>query len=190
LEAVILAAGAGLRFGGAKLTAAWGGGLLIDGALAAAFAAPARQVTLVTGADPHVETAARAFAGQSGRLRIVHAADHAQGMAASLRAGIASLPADSSGAFVFLGDMPRVPAAVLPALARALAAGAKAAAPVFAGRRGHPVLFARTLFPELCALTGDAGARKILAAIGDGLALVDSPDDGVLYDVDVPSDFT
>jgi molybdenum cofactor cytidylyltransferase len=193
LEAVILAAGAGSRFGGAKLTAPWRGGLLIDGALAAAFAAPARQVTLVTGADPQVETAGRAFAegrSESGRLRIVHAADHARGMAASLRAGIASLPADSSGAFVFLGDMPRVPAAVLPALARALAVGAKAAAPVFAGQRGHPVLFARALFPELCALTEDAGARNILAAIGDGVALVDSPDDGVLYDVDIPSDVT
>ena len=191
LEAVILAAGAGSRFGGAKLTAPWRGGLLIDGALAAAFAAPARQVTVVIGADPRVETAARAFAegrGESGRLRIVHAADHAQGMAASLRAGLASLPGDSGGAFVFLGDMPRIPPAVPPLLAQALATGALAAAPVFGGRRGHPVLFARALFDGLSALAGDLGARSLLASLGDGLVLVDSRDAGVLYDVDDPSD--
>ena len=54
---------------------------------------------------------------------IVHAADHAEGMGASLRAGIASLPPDAAGAFVFLGDMPRVPPRVLQPLADAVAGG-------------------------------------------------------------------
>ncbi|HZZ36566.1 MAG TPA: nucleotidyltransferase family protein, partial [Caulobacteraceae bacterium] len=178
MEAVVLAAGAGSRFGGAKLTAAWRGGVLLDGALAAAFAAPARNVTVVTGADPNVEAAARAFAaatGQADRLRLVHAADHAEGMAATLRAGIASLPADAAGVFVFLGDMPRVPHAVLAQLARALCAGATAAAPQFAGQRGHPVLFGRALFPDLRALTGDEGARSVLQGLGPALVLVDAP---------------
>lgn len=186
-EAIVLAAGAGSRFGGGKLTAPWRGGVLLDGALAAAFAAPARSVTVVTGADPAVETAARAFAevhGQARRLRLVHAADHAEGMAATLRAGIASLPQGTPGAFVFLGDMPRVPQAVLPRLAAAVSEGAGAAAPRFDGRRGHPVLFGAALFPELLRLQGDEGARAVLQALGPGLALVDAPDDGVLFDVD------
>jgi molybdenum cofactor cytidylyltransferase len=191
LEAVVLAAGSGSRFGGAKLTAPWRGGVLLDGALAAAFAAPARCVTVVTGADPKVEAAARAFAaaeGQAGRLRIVHAADHAEGMAATLRAGIASLPADAAGAFVFLGDMPRVPHGVLVRQAAALATGATAAAPQFADQRGHPVLFGRALFPALRALTGDEGARSVLQSLGPALVLVDAPDDGVLIDVDTPGE--
>src|SRR5580704_7351005 len=96
LEAIVLAGGAGSRFGCGKLTAPWRGGALIDGALAAAFAAPARSVTVVTGADPRVETAARGFAergGEAGRLRLVHCPEHAEGMGATLRAGVASLPA-------------------------------------------------------------------------------------------------
>ncbi|MGA0603719.1 nucleotidyltransferase family protein [Caulobacter sp. KR2-114] len=189
LEAVVLAGGFGARFGGGKLSAAWRGGALIDGALAAAFAAPARAVTVVTGADPAVADAARAVAaarGEARRLRLVHAADHAEGMAATLRAGIAALPADAAGAFVFLGDMPRIPAAVLPALAAAVTAGAPAAAPTWAGQRGHPVLFAAALFPGLLALTGDEGARTVLRALGPALALVEAPDDGVLFDVDTP----
>ena len=183
LEAVVLAAGAGTRFGGGKLTAAWGGGRLIDGAIAAALAAPVRGVVVVTGADP----AAAGLSGD-GRLRLVHAPDYAEGMAASLRAGIAALAADTAGAFLFLGDMPRVPHATAPALAEALAAGALAAAPVFAGRRGHPVIFARALFADLLMLRGDQGARSILDHLGDRLALVPAPDAGVLFDVDSPGD--
>jgi molybdenum cofactor cytidylyltransferase len=189
LEAVVLAAGRGSRFGGGKLVAAWGDSVLLDGSLAAAFAAPVRSVTVVTGADARVAAAAQAFAarrGATGRLRIVHAADHAEGMAASLRAGIASLPPDTEGAFVFLGDMPRIPLAILDPLAEALAKGALASAPVFQGRRGHPALFARALFHDLLALAGDAGARKVLDACGP--AFVAAPDDGILFDVDVRDD--
>ena len=191
LEAVVLAGGAGTRFGGAKLTAPWRGGALIDGALAAAFAAPVRSVTVVTGADLQVEAAVRAFAeriGEAGRLRLVHCPDHAEGMGATLRAGIASLPAEAAGVFVFLGDMPAIPRAVPPALAAALAAGAPAAAPVFQGQRGHPVLFARALFPQLLAVSGDEGARQVLAGLGDRLARVETDDAGVLVDIDRPTD--
>jgi molybdenum cofactor cytidylyltransferase len=191
LEAVVLAAGEGSRFGGGKLTAAWRGGALIDGALAAALAAPARSVTVVTGADPKVEPAARAFAetrGQSARLRIVHAPDYAEGMAAPLRAAIASLPDDVEGVFVFLGDMPLIPSAVLPHLAAALIAGAPAAAPRFQSQRGHPVLFSRELLPNLRRLTGDEGARSVLRGLGDRLALVDTDDAGVLVDIDRADD--
>jgi len=160
--------------------------VLLDAALAAAFAAPARSVMVVTGADAEVVAgAAQAF---DARVRIVHAPDHAEGMGASLRTGVASLPADAAGAFVFLGDMPRVPVGVPASLATALAAGAPAAAPVFAGRRGNPVLIGRDLFPDLLRLTGDAGARAVLQGLGDRLALVEAPDDGVLFDVDEPSD--
>jgi molybdenum cofactor cytidylyltransferase len=189
---VVLAAGAGTRFGGGKLLAPWQIGTVLDGALAGAFAAPARSVVLATGADAaRVAEAARKLAarmGEEGRLKVIEVADHAEGMGASLRAGVEALPADAEGVFVFLGDMPRVPVAVLPAMAAAVAAGAAAAAPVFEGRRGNPVLFGAGLLPGLRALSGDKGARDILAGLGTGLALVESPDDGVLFDVDRPED--
>jgi molybdenum cofactor cytidylyltransferase len=50
------------------------------------------------------------------------------------------------------------------------------------------VVLARDLFPEVMALRGDVGARIILDALGGRLALVEAPDDGVLYDVDAPED--
>ena len=189
LEAIVLAAGFGSRFGGGKLLAPWRGGVLIDGALGAAFAAPVRSVTVVTGADERVAAAASAFAEQAGetsRLDILFAPEHAEGMGASLRTGIAAMPGDAEGAFVFLGDMPRVPVSVLALLAQALADGAAAAAPTFEGQRGHPVLFSSALFEPMRALSGDAGARHLLAGLGDAFVTVPAETDGVLFDVDRP----
>lgn len=187
-EAVVLAAGAGRRFGGGKLLALYGGGALLDGALAVAFAAPARSVTVVLGdRAPEVAAVARAFAertGQSRRLKLLPADRHAEGMGASLAAAADALPADAGGVFVFLGDMPHVPHDLAPRLIEALQGEALAAAPVFEGRRGNPVLLARELFPGLRALSGDQGARAILGGLGERLALVEVADDGVLFDVD------
>jgi len=187
LEAVVLAAGAGSRFGGGKLLAPWRGGVLLDGGLAAAFASPVRTVTVVWGADPAVADAAKAFAARTGtgeRLRLVHAARHAEGLSASLAAGIASLPKDGEGAYVFLGDMPRIPEGATAEMADALGRGALAAATEFQGRRGHPVLFAAPLWPRLLTLTGDRGAGQLLRELGEAVALIPAADDGVLYDVD------
>lgn len=184
--ALVLAAGSASRFGGGKLTAPYRGAPLIAGALAAARAAPVVSVTVVTGADAAaVEAAVRAF---DPAFAVVHAPDYAEGMAASLRAGIASLPQGLAGAFVFLGDMPRVPHAVLGPLAEAVAAGAPAAAPVWQGRRGNPVVLSAGLFAEARRLSGDVGARPLLQALGERLVRVEAPDDGVLFDVDEPPD--
>jgi molybdenum cofactor cytidylyltransferase len=182
LYAVVLAAGAGTRFGGGKLHAPFRGGRLVDAAIAAALAAPVAGVVVVVQPDnktsPHRDP----------RVRRVECADWAEGMAASLRCGIAALPADAEGVFVFLGDMPRIPPAILPALAEALGAGAPAALPVCEGRDGHPVLFAAHLFPALLSLSGDQGARGVIASLGAEVARIASVDTGVLLDVDTPAD--
>ncbi len=191
LEAIVLAAGAGSRFGGGKLLAPWRGGVLLDGALMTAFAAPVRSVHVVWGADPRVADAANAFAertGQVERLRLVHAPRHAEGLSASLAAGVAALPADGAGVFIFLADMPRVPVDITPPMVEALTAGTVAVAAAFEGRRGHPVLFGNRLWPRLLTLGGDKGAGDLLKALGDSLALIRASDDGVLYDVDRPED--
>jgi molybdenum cofactor cytidylyltransferase len=169
--AIVLAAGAGRRFGGHKLVATFEGRPLIAGALDAAFAAPVGRVILTTDGDLDL-------------ARIVVTTDAAEGMGASLRTAVAALPADTDGAFVFLGDMPRIPPGLAQTLAEAMRPGVELAAPRFEGRRGHPVLFGRACFPALLALTGDVGAREVLAEADERLVMVDSPDAGVLFDVD------
>lgn len=181
-HALVLAAGAGARFGGGKLRAQWRGAPLIAGSMAAALACPAAAVTLVTGADPGVEATVRGLF--DGPFQVAHAPDWAEGLSASLRAGWRAVPRRAQGVFVFLGDMPRTPPGIAARLVAALCGDALAAAPVCGGRRGHPVLATRALGPRVEALRGDAGLGAVLAELGDRLALVPTEDDGVLFDVD------
>lgn len=192
LHAVVLTAGRGARYGGAKLLESWQGAPILHGALRAAFAAPVESVVVVTGAHAdEVCACAKSFvAGRSdaGRLRLVHAPDHALGLSASLRQGVKSLPPEADGLLLFLGDMPDIPASVLAPIAEALGAGAPAAAPRRNGRRGHPVGISRALFPQLLSLEGDRGAAPVLEALGDRLVFVDTDQPGVQFDIDEPAD--
>jgi molybdenum cofactor cytidylyltransferase len=191
LEAIVLAAGAGRRFGGRKLTAHFEGRPLIAGALDAAFAAPARGVFLATDGDPDLAAIAKDHARTQGReddLRVIVVPEAAEGMGASLRTAVAALPGDADGVFVFLGDMPCVPPEIPHALALALGGDFGLAAPRVGDRRGHPVLFGRAHFEALRALSGDTGAQQIVGGAGARLALIDTLDAGVLFDVDRPQD--
>jgi len=183
IYAIVLAAGAGSRFGGGKLMAPFRDGVLLDGALDVAFAAPVAAVYVVVGADPAVGARAEARGAS-----IIDAKDHALGLSASLKAGIAALPEDAGGALVLLGDMPRVPPAVLQPLIQSVQAGAPAAAPVFEGRLGNPVALSAALFPQVLALQGDRGARALIEGLGEALVRVPAPDAGILFDVDRPDD--
>jgi molybdenum cofactor cytidylyltransferase len=111
----------------------------------------------------------------------------ARGMGASLAFGVANA-ADAGGCLVALADMPFVKPATVAALADALRAGSTVVVPVFRGRRGHPVGFARSLFPELVLLDGEAGARSTVAEHAAQVTLVECDDDGTVRDVDAPED--
>jgi len=186
--ALILAAGAGRRFagdgGGGKLLADLGGVPVIrhvaDRVRGAGFA----EVVVVTGAG--TEGLQPALEGAD--CRLVAAPDWAEGMAASLRAGIAALAPDTPGVCVFLGDMPLVPAALSPALVEAAQAAGCAARPRCQGRPGHPVAFTRAAFADLLALEGDEGAAALLKARAGAVAYVETADKGVLLDIDTPAD--
>lgn len=179
IGALVLAAGEGRRMGAIKPLVRVGGRpmlcLVLDALREAGLPA-----LLVTGA--HAD-AVRAMAGD---VPVVHAPDHRLGMAHSLRAGLAAMPADWAGALVVLADMPLVRADTLAALARALADGAGAVVPVHRGRRGNPAGFARAAVPALMGLEGDAGARRLLDRLNVLEVAVDDP--GVLMDVDRPED--
>lgn len=186
--AILLAAGKGSRFGGCKLTAALNGTMLIHCALKNALAAPVQGLVVVTGADAEaVRPAVENFGGVGPPIRLVHCADYALGMSASLRCGLAALPPDATGALIFLADMPRIPPVLARKLVHAVEAGALAAIPEFEGREGHPVLISRALFDRF-SKAGDGGGRRILHDLGKHVAIVSSDDDGVLLDIDTPAD--
>ena len=110
------------------------------------------------------------------------------GMASSLRAGIAALPASADAALIALGDQPAIPENVVPRLiARFNDGGAAIVMPAYRGERGHPVLFAASMFGDLITIDGDRGARDLLAQRPDSVVLVEV-DAAVPSDVDTAAD--
>lgn len=138
----------------------------------------------ITGADD--ANIRRALAGAD--VFISHAPDWAEGMAATLRTGVAALSPESKGVCVFLGDMPLVPMTLCGPLVEAAEQAGYAARPRCAGKPGHPVAFTRAAFADLLALEGDTGATALLKARGQAVAYLDTADSGVLLDIDTPDD--
>jgi molybdenum cofactor cytidylyltransferase len=188
-SALILAAGAGRRFGanerGGKLLADLRGVPVVRRVAERVLGAGFAEMVVVTGAG-----GASLRSGLEGlSCRFVDASDWAEGMAASLRAGIAALAADAPGACVFLGDMPLVPVGLCADLIAAAETAGYAARPRHAGKPGHPVAFTRAALADLMMLEGDKGATALLADRGD-VAYLDNADSGVLFDIDTPADLS
>jgi molybdenum cofactor cytidylyltransferase len=181
--AILLAAGSSARFGGAKLLAPWQGRLLYEHALDALLASPAIVETVVVVQPGFAMPPARP------RCRFIGNPDHAEGMGASLRAGVQAAPADADAYLVALADMPSITPALIAALiACHAAAGKPVVVPVCGGRRGHPVMIAAGLREALLAVTGDVGAREIIRAHPEWVMEFETDDPAVLFDVDLPAD--
>ena len=111
------------------------------------------------------------------------------GMASSIAAGVGALSEEIDGAIILLGDMPDISAELLDYLVAAFdpGAGKDIVRPVAAsGPVGNPILFGKRHFPALTALSGDAGAKPVIAANPDAVVDVETSDDGVLTDLDTP----
>ena len=191
---LILAAGAGVRFGGGKVRALLDGRPLVGHVLVAARAAGLARIVLVLGRDAVAVRAAllaRDPAALDGVLLAVNGAPE-RGLASSLRLGLAVATAEPApaGVLVLLGDQPRVRPDVIEALlgaAATAAAGTLAVAPAYAGDGApNPVLLLRPAWPPAVALEGDRGVGPLLAA--DPARVVRVPVGGSNPDVDTPAD--
>lgn len=159
--AVVLAAGASRRLGRPKQLERREDRTLLRRAAELALAAGCDPVVVVLGYA--AERLAEELAGLP--VRTVAAPDWAEGMAASLRAGLAALPGDVPAALLMVCDQPAVTAAHLQRLLGAhRGSHLPAAASAYAGVLGVPAVVGRSLFPELAAVTGDRGAREVLRA--------------------------
>lgn len=108
-----------------------------------------------------------------------------EGQGTSIACGVGAT-SSADGWVIALADMPALQPDTVRRVVEALHAGAATVAPIYHGRRGHPVGFAAPLLSELLALDGDTGARSVLMRHPPQLIEVDDP--GVLYDVDTPED--
>jgi molybdenum cofactor cytidylyltransferase len=188
VSAVVLAAGASLRMGEPKQLLPLGGRTLLERALENLRGAELAQVVLVLGASADLILEALP-ASLLERLVVVRNPDYEQGIASSLRVGLAAVLPDSDAALVVLADQPFVrPATIARILERSRKSDSGSEAeiviPFFQAKRGNPVLLARSLFAEAMALEGDSGFRVLFGNHADGIADVEVNDPGIVFDVD------
>ena len=170
---LVLAAGAGVRFGGPKAPFVLDGERLVDRAVRILREAGCAPVIVVLGA----------WVGEVSDATVVVNAEWSEGMGSSLRTGLSALDAmaDVDSAIVTLVDLPGLTA---EGVRRICASPAPLAAATFAGERGHPVRFAREHWAAVVAVArGDEGARRFLKGRGD-IALIEIGDVAEGFDMD------
>jgi molybdenum cofactor cytidylyltransferase len=185
VAAIILAAGLSSRFGdGHKLLADLDGKPVLRHAVDHALASSARPVLLVTG---HRADEIRAAAGPE--VTVIHNPSYADGLASSLRTGLAALPSGLDGVLVCLGDMPDVASATFEALIAAFnpVEGRAICLPVIGGKRGNPTLWGLQFLSDLMRLEGDSGARSLFGPHAEWVCEVPVQDPGILHDYDTPA---
>jgi len=109
-------------------------------------------------------------------------------LSGSIKTGLSALPVSSGGAMILLGDMPEVEARDLKLLMGAFEGREAICIPVRDGRRGNPVLWGASYFAEMMGLSGDVGAKQLIAKHQAHVTEVPVGSDGIFADVDTPAD--
>lgn len=184
---VVLAAGRSERMGRSKALLEIGGETFLERAIGILADGGCADVVAVLGRG---EAAGRA--GTLARGRGADPVENPRGgeQIDSLRVGLAAVPADAAAAVVLPVDHPLTDAGTVAALIAGFeASGAPIVRPVYRDRPGHPVLFARALWPELADPTLEGGARDVVHRHVAEIRDVVIEDRGVSVDVATPADY-
>ena len=182
-QGILLAAGFSRRFGANKLLQPLADGIPM--VLVAAHHLRAAVPNVLAIVNPGDPTLARLLDEDGFPVTVCPRAE--DGMGASLAWAVRQTP-QASAWIVALADMPFIRSETIAQVADAIERPTTLAAPVFHGRRGHPVGFGRAYFERLTQLTGDEGARSILRDHAEQVRWLACEDSGILKDIDTPAD--
>ncbi|HVV76700.1 MAG TPA: nucleotidyltransferase family protein [Mycobacteriales bacterium] len=185
---LVLAAGAGRRFGGPKALVELDNEMLVDRVTRILREGGCEEVVVVLGASADLVRATAALPG----ARVVVAQHWEDGQGASLRAGLNDIAVtDGDAVVIALVDQPWVGAEAVRRLRLAAQDGAESAVATYDGRPRNPVMLARAVWDEVAAAAvGDVGARAWLRANPGRVVLISCDGTGEPRDVDEPADLT
>jgi molybdenum cofactor cytidylyltransferase len=185
IEGIILAAGESRRMGFPKPLLKIGEQAFIEHIAETMLTVVPRLVIVIGAHRERVRTAIP----HDQRIAIVENPNYLHGQLSSLKVGLSAILPDSTGALVHLGDHPTVRAATFRAVADSYnRTGTPITIARYGGRRGHPVMFDRSVFGELLSAPEGEGARYVVNADPSRVAYVDLDDPGVSLDLDTPAD--
>lgn len=183
IAGVLLAAGAGTRYGGDKLLASLPDGTPIGVKAARNLLSAVDQgIAVLRPSDRQL-----AYLLEMEGFQVAFCPNANAGMGTSLAFGVAAAQ-DSDGWLIALADMPFIQPVTIHCIASLIRTGAPIAAPRQQGRYGHPVGFAREFFRDLAQLNGDRGAHPLLTAHASRMVAFECEDPGIFADIDTLSD--
>jgi len=184
--ALILAAGESLRMGSPKLLLPFEGSTILGTVVREVRRSGLSSILVVLGAEQ--ERARAALRDQP--VVFVHNPDFRRGMLSSVQCGLQSLPATASAAMLFLADQPALSGPIIRKLLQARESAVQSLiVPVFAGKRGHPLLFSMKYKDEILTLDPAIGLRQLLINHPGDILEVEVEDESVLKDIDTPEDY-
>lgn len=186
VRAIVLAAGRSSRMGEQKLLLPLGGKRLVEWATDTALGSRVTETIVVLGC----EAGAVGEALGDRPVRVVINPAYAQGMSASLQAGVRAVGPDCDAAVFLLGDQPFVPSALVDRLIEIFAeTEALIVRPAIGKRVVHPVLMGAALFPEILEQRGDVGGREISERHREQQVIVPWGADRLALDIDTGEDY-
>lgn len=186
ISGILLAAGTASRLGKTKQLLPFRGSTLLGRAMGNAAASDLDELIVVLGHDADRIMKSLDFSG----IGIVINKEYSKGQSTSLIKGLEAVSPFCAGALFLLADQPLVTPDIINCLIKAFQVSeAPLVIPFYQGRRGNPVLVARSLFPRLLSLSSDTGARVVFDEYKDSILRVDVETDAVLVDVDTVQDY-
>lgn len=188
IDAILLAAGNSLRFGGDKRLHAIDGRSMLQHTIAAIVGAVNSVTVVVKHSDRNNLPKLLGNFFTDSRIRTLLLDYPEAGIGSNLAVAVKSVSGKTDGVLVMLADMPYVQSKTVHAIVDAFCSE-RIIVPVCMDsdgrqRNGHPVMFARCFFQELELLQGDTGARSVLQRNTESIIYLSVSDDGIFRDVD------
>jgi molybdenum cofactor cytidylyltransferase len=159
VSAILLSAGESTRMGQPKATLPWLGMQLIQYQISSLIDAGCAPVVVVLGHRPELQ---QPFIPKVDLLKVIVNSSYQDGKTTSIKAGLRLAGNDSCGVMVLAVDQPRSAELLKLLVGAHLAKRALITAPFYQGKFGHPVIFSRTLFPELREITEETMGLRML----------------------------
>ncbi len=189
ITGIILAAGMSTRLGRPKQLLKVGGEFIINRVVDAALNSGLEKIIVVLGHRHREIQVAMGARLTVPRLKVVINRDYRRGQSHSLRCGVQAIRSDCAACMFMVADQPLLDAGTIDLLIeRFRLSASEICVPLCRGKRQSPTLFSSRYYDRLLAITGDIGARGIIAAEPESVLLVEIDRQDVFRDIDTPAD--
>jgi molybdenum cofactor cytidylyltransferase len=186
IDAVVLAAGESARMGKPKPLLRFGDRTFLEQMIAVLQDAHLDRITVVLGAEADAIKRAVDLSG----VNAVVNSNYRDGQLSSLLVGLENVSAEAEAILLCLVDNPFITSEMVDRVVRTFSeTNAPVVIPTFQGKRGHPSLFARSMFEQLRHAPPEEGARHVVYANEDKIVEVEIPERAVVVGINTPDDY-